>query len=224
MSLSTENRLISLLNIYQSMFIHYLTNLYLKLHVNKDNSLLSFFKGNKDSHTIQYQFKDFILSNLDIKHVIFRANKIPPGSYSKLAYNNDAKNSILPNFNDLRPLLILYEFEGDNVLGLKFKFQFFDNKDITDQLDEIVIQFIACYVSEEDRKVIHLPPFIKNYINDFGSLHEFFGFLSEKYNKNNEKYLIFQSKVEDKQNFEFLIDTKKLTNKVKKEKYVISYD
>ena len=161
----TENdksRLAFLLNIYQIMIIHY----YLNVIQNNNKSkagLLSYFQYNIG---ITYQFKNFTLNNLELKHVVFRNNKPVPGSYMRLLYQSDQKCNLLPNFDDLRPLLILYdltEFESDDLT-----FKIFNHKEVDEQLNDIVFKFIQNHIYYQDDE-FYIGKFIKPYINDFGS-------------------------------------------------------
>ena len=148
--------------IYQIMIIHY----YLNVIQNNNKSkagLLSYFQYNIG---ITYQFKNFTLNNLELKHVVFRNNKPVPGSYMRLLYQSDQKCNLLPNFDDLRPLLILYdltEFESDD-----FTFKFFNEKEVDEQLNDIVFKFIQNHIYYQDDE-FYIGKFIKPYINDFGS-------------------------------------------------------
>lgn len=219
-TLSENERLAALLNIYQVMFINYICNIYLENVVSK-GGILGLFKSTKKP-IINYQFKDTNLNSQEIKHVVFRNNKNPPSSYSRLVYNSDAKTKILPNFADLRPLLILYEFDDENLLNLKYRFQIFETKEIGEQLDEVVIQFLNVYVSETEGSIT-LPAFIKNYIADFGTLQDLLKFLSKTYIANKEKPVIMQTKI-SQENFEFLDNTTMLLRKLKNDSYSISYE
>ena len=100
-----HDRLAFLLNLYQIMFLDYNFNTNLN-KVKSKGGMLSFLAYDIG---INYQFKDMTLNHLEIKHVIFRNNKPVPGSYMRLLYQSDQKCNLLPNFDDLRPLLILYE-------------------------------------------------------------------------------------------------------------------
>src|SRR5690606_16714275 len=95
-----NQRAMLLLNIHQIMFIHLALQIYSG-------------KIQKKEPIVTYAFKDMTLTNAEIKHVVFRGNKKPPGNYFRLVYNTDPKTQILPNFNDLRVLFILYDFNFD---------------------------------------------------------------------------------------------------------------
>ena len=94
------------------------------------------------------------LSNLEIKHVVFRKNKKPPNNFVRLASTNDLKIQILPDYIDLRLLLMLYDLEDESVFEngipeayLRYKFQIFERKDFDNQLNEITDNFINSFIS-----------------------------------------------------------------------------
>ena len=118
-----NSRLAFLLNLYQIMILHFAFNKYQNLC--KKKGLILYFLESEE--TINYQFKNFTLNNLEIKHVIFRNNKKIPGRMFRLVYQNDIKCQILPNFNNLKPLLILNDLNQD-ISG--FIFKIFNKKEL----------------------------------------------------------------------------------------------
>ena len=58
-------------------------------------------------------FVRFTLNNLEIKHVIFRNNKPVPGSYLRLVYQSDKKCTLLPNYENHKPLIFMLDFNQD---------------------------------------------------------------------------------------------------------------
>ena len=179
------SRLAFLLNLYQIMELHYAFNEY-QNNCRQKGGLLSYF-----SHDIgiNYQFKNYTLNNLELKHVIFRNNKPVPGSYLRLLYQTDPKCSILPEFKDLRPLLILNDLNKDIS---NFIFKIFNSKEVEQQLDDITYKFIQLKIilSSEDELLICTN--IKSIIKDFGpkdteqNPKEFLLFLIKFLNKNND--------------------------------------
>ena len=149
------------LNVYQIMLLHFAFNKY-QNHCKKKGSILSFLTSEE---TINYQFKNFTLNNLEIKHVIFRNNKKIPGRVFRLVYQSDKKCQILPNFNSLKPLLILNDLNKD-ISG--FIFKIFNEKEVEFQLDDITYKFIKLKIvlSSEDELLISSN--IKNILKDFG--------------------------------------------------------
>lgn len=155
---SKDKAIAFLLNLYQIMFIHHIFKNILNI-TNTKSGLFSYFKNDI---SIIYNFQDATLNNLEIKHVIFRNNKVPPGNYMRLAYSNDRKTQILPNFSDLRPLLILYEFKYVE----RPNFKIFEEKAIDEQLNELVFQAINWHIQLSSDQLC-LPSFIQPYVTDF---------------------------------------------------------
>ena len=157
-----QSRLAFILNLYQIMLLHYAFNKY-QNNCKKKSSLLSFLSPDE---TINYQFKNFTLNNLEIKHVIFRNNKKIPGRIFRLVYPSDKKCQILPNFNSLKPLLILQDINND-ISG--FIFKIFNQKEVEQQLDDITYKFIKLKIvlsSNEDE--LFISSFVKLILKDFG--------------------------------------------------------
>ena len=157
---NNKDRLAFLLNVYQIMMIHHYFNVAQK-NTKSKNGLLSYFQYNIG---ITYKFKNFTLNNLELKHVVFRNNKPVPGSYMKLLYQSDKKCTLLPNFDDLRPLLILNdltEFESEDLT-----FKIFNEKEVDEQLNDITFKFIQNHMYYQDDE-LYIAKFIKPYLNDF---------------------------------------------------------
>ena len=163
----TENdksRLAFLLNIYQIMLIHFqFNNIQKKFKVKA--GLLSYLKNDI---SITYKFKNLTLNNLELKHVVFRNNKPMPGSYMRLVYNSDIKCQLLPNFDDLRVLLILPDFK--KVKKLFFEFQIFNKKEVLEQLNDVTFNFIKknIYLEEEEKEELLIWDIVEPILTDFG--------------------------------------------------------
>jgi serine/threonine protein kinase len=216
---STDDKLAFLLNLYQIMFIHFI------LIISQEKAT------QRKEAAVRYQFNNFTLSSTEIKHVIFRGNKKPPGHYFRLVYNTDAKTQILPNFDDNRVLLILYDFNFDiYVNGLKgYRFKIFKQKGIDFQLSRVVLKFIyRCMKIDDGDNTIMLPSWLEEYAQDFNASdskempQQLLKTLYEAYQKNRNKetpaiYRMITDPEEDKvldlvfANFNALL--KKLQNK-----------
>ena len=163
----TENdksRLAFLLNIYQIMLIHFqFNNIQKKFKVKA--GLLSYLKNDI---SITYKFKNLTLNNLELKHVVFRNNKPMPGSYMRLVYNSDIKCQLLPNFDDLRVLLMLPDFKKDKKLF--FQFQIFNKKEVLEQLNDVTFNFIKknIYLEEEEKEELLIWDIVEPILTDFG--------------------------------------------------------
>ena len=158
----THDRLAFLLNLYQIMFLDYNFNLNLN-KVKSKGGVLSFLAYDIG---INYKFKDMTLNHLEIKHVIFRGNKPVPGSYLRLVYQSDKKCSLLPNYNDHKPLFFLLDFNQDISL---FNFKVFLEKEVDAQLDDVTLKFIMNNISLMDEEELVISVHIKLIITDFGA-------------------------------------------------------
>ena len=191
-----KSRLAFILNLYQIMLLHSAFNKY-QNYCKKKSGILSFLPS-KD--TINYQFKNFTLNNLEIKHVIFRNNKKIPGRIFRLVYQSDKKCQILPNFNNLKPLLILQDLNSD-ISG--FIFKIFNKKEVEKQLDDITYKFIKLNIvlsSNEDE--LFISSFVKNILKDFGESNteqnpkEFLNFFV-KFLENEKKLKLYESHINE---------------------------
>ena len=158
----TQDRLAFLLNLYQIMFLDYNFNTNLN-NVKSKGGMLSFLSYDIG---INYQFKDMTLNHLEIKHVIFRNNKPVPGSYLRLVYQSDKKCTLLPNYDNHKPLLFLLDFNQDISL---FIFKIFLEKECEIQLEQVALKFICDNINfmEEEEELV-ISAHIKLIVKDFG--------------------------------------------------------
>jgi hypothetical protein len=167
------------------MILHYAFNEF-QNNCRKKSGLLSYFSYEIG---INYQFKNFTLNNLELKHAIFRNNKPVPGNYLRLLYQSDVKCSILPGFKDLRPLLILNDLNKDIS---NFIFKIFNSKEIEQQLDDITYKFIQLNIILSSEDELFISSHIKSIVKDFGpndteqNPREFLLFLIKFLKKNND--------------------------------------
>jgi len=217
MDLNIEERILSLLNIYQIMIIHQLVNVFLQKKQINSEGIFSFLKNKV---AMNYQFEDMTLNNLEIKHIVFRNNKKPPNNYVRLASANDIKTQILPDYNDLRPLLMLYDIEDESVFEngipenyLRYKFQIFERKDFDNQLNEIAVNFINSFISYTEDSII-IPSFINTYIPDFGAQVDFIKYIFKIYIANDKKQNIFKVKTVKENEFDFLSNMSLLLRRI----------
>ena len=106
---------------------------------------------------------------LELKHVVFRNNKPVPGSYMKLLYQSDKKCTLLPNFDDLRPLLILNDLTEYDTDDLTIKL--FNEKEVDEQLNDITFKFIQNHIYYQDDE-LYIAKFMQPYLSDFGGSPE----------------------------------------------------
>jgi len=180
-----HSRLAFLLNLYQIMVLHYTFNQY-QNNCRAKGGIFSYFSYEIG---INYQFKNFTLNNLELKHIIFRNNKPVPGSYLRLVYQSDVKCKILPGFNDLRPLLILNDLNKDIS---NFIFKIFNSKEVEHQLDDVSYKFIQLKITLSSEEELLISSHIKYIVKDFGANDteqnpkEFLLFLLKLLKKNND--------------------------------------
>ena len=211
----THDRLAFLLNLYQIMFLDYNFNINLNKVKNK-GGVLSFLAYDIG---INYKFKDMTLNHLEIKHVIFRNNKPVPGSYLRLVYQSDKKCTLLPNYDNLKPLFFLLDFNQDLSL---FNFKVFLEKEVDSQLNDVTLKFIENNMSLMDEEELVISPHIKLIVTDFGAnntadIPE--GFLQEilKVLKTQRDYLANNKKYKLKLNEEKLKELEYLNQKLVRE-------
>ena len=156
-----NDRLAFILNLYQIMFLDYNFNTNLN-KVKSKGGMLSFLAYDIG---INYQFKDMTLNHLEIKHVIFRNNKPVPGSYLRLVYQSDKKCTLIPNYENHKPLLFLLDFNQDIAL---FIFKIFLEKEVEAQIEEVSLKFICDNISLMDEEELMISINIKLILKDFG--------------------------------------------------------
>ena len=211
----THDRLAFLLNLYQIMFLDYNFNINLN-KVKRKGGVLSFLAYDIG---INYKFKDMTLNHLEIKHVIFRNNKPVPGSYLRLVYQSDKKCTLLPNYDNLKPLFFLLDFNQDLSM---FNFKVFLEKEVDSQLNDVTLKFIENNISLMDEEELVISPHIKLIVTDFGAnntadIPE--GFLQEilKVLKTQRDYLANNKKYKLKLNEEKLKELEYLNQKLVRE-------
>ena len=216
-----RSRLAFLLNVYQIMLLHFAFNKYQNL-CKKRGSLLSSFLPTEE--TINYQFKNFTLNNLEIKHVIFRNNKKIPGRVFRLVYQSDKKCQILPNFNNLKPLFLLYDLSKDIS---RFIFKIFNKKEVEQQLDDITYKFIKLKVVFSSDEELLLSSYAKDILRDFGENDteqvpkEFLMFLV-KFLEKEKKLKIYKSRLKENDKIEDFLNRNFVKN-VEKGNFKIIY-
>ena len=156
-----NDRLAFILNLYQIMFLDYNFNTNLN-KIKSKGGMLSFLAYDIG---INYQFKDMTLNHLEIKHVIFRNNKPVPGSYLRLVYQSDKKCTLIPNYENHKPLLFLLDFNQDIAL---FIFKIFLEKEVEAQIEEVALKFICDNISLMDEEELMISINIKLILKDFG--------------------------------------------------------
>ena len=203
------------------MLLHFAFNKY-QNYCKKKGSILSFLPSEE---TINYQFKNFSLNNLEIKHVIFRNNKKVPGRMFRLVYQSDKKCQILPDFNNLKPILMLYDLNKD-VSG--FIFKIFNKKEVEHQLDDITYKFIKLnIVFSSNEEELLISSCVKNILKDFGESDteqnpkEFLNFLV-KFLEREKRLKLYKSRINEEDKTGYFLN-KKFVNFIEKVNIKIIY-
>ena len=93
----------------------------------------------------------------------------------RLVYNSDIKCQLLPNFDDLRVLLMLPDFKKDK--KIYFQFQIFNKKEVLEQLNDVTYNFIKENIylendeeeeEEEDEVELLIWDIVEPVLTDFG--------------------------------------------------------
>ena len=123
---------------------------------------------------VNYKFKNMTLNDLELKHVVFRANKPVPGSYMRMVYNSDAKCQLLPNYSGLDVLFFLFSDSEvkENELP-EMRFCVFDPLHFAEQFEELIINCILANLKlndeeDSDEKELYISSSFKPLLPDFG--------------------------------------------------------
>jgi serine/threonine protein kinase len=210
MTLGVDEKIAALLNIYQIMVIHTILNMYL-------GNTFSTHQSGKI-----YKFADMTLSDQEIKHAVFRGNKKPPGSYFRVVYNTDLKTQILPDNNDPRVLLILYENDQKILDNYRLRFIIFHPEHLERNFEELCLHFISNYVTFEQGQ-IEFPTFIEPYISDFNDATDLLKLLANAYNVNKQRPEICKLPLQEEQ-LDYFTEIDSIIEGVKTGELKITYE
>ncbi len=107
----------------------------------------------------------------------------------RLLYKSDKKCSILPGYNDLRPLLLFNDLNKD-ISNCIFKI--FNSKEVEQQLDDITYKFIQLKILLSSDDELFISSHIRLLVKDFGpkdndqNPKQFLLFLIKFLKKNND--------------------------------------
>ena len=167
---SNKTREVFLLNLFQIMKIHSNLNTILNQKKTK-SSILGYFQYETG---VTYKFKNMTLNDLELKHVVFRANKPVPGSYMRMVYNSDMKCQLLPNYSGLDVLFFLFSDAEVKESGLpEMRFCVFEPLHFEEQFEEFVMNCILANVKLNDdedsgEKELYISASFKALLSDFG--------------------------------------------------------
>lgn len=177
--MSNAEKLANILNIYQTMLIHY----FIKMIIFSDYSfssndgmiskVSSILNGNKNKgFNVTYNIGGNIMNLYELKNITIRRNKKPIDAYMRLASSGDCRESLInekPN-NTLLLICIDPPVESIEDIGLNFIFKVFSESVYTElesYKKEWIIENIK--INEEE---ISLPYYLKLYLVDFNNSEE----------------------------------------------------
>jgi serine/threonine protein kinase/ActR/RegA family two-component response regulator len=170
---SKEQKLATILNIYQTMYIHlYLKNMFSAASSIAASGIINMFKqvfkkGNSQNN-ITYEIAGQSLSLYEMKHIVIRRNKKPLDQYFRLVYDSDPRVSFIDEKDLLKlHMICLDPPTSENYICLSSSIVVFSEKTVFDQLNEYCKDFINKNVVKE-HNILSVPMFLKNYLADFG--------------------------------------------------------
>lgn len=193
-SLKKNEKLATILNIYQTMMIHHYINIELGIEGTVGSSgLLSKVKGlvatnSTNRKQIIYNIGGHNMSLYDLKHITIRRNKKPLDAYMRLASDGDARIALIDEKENNKFLFICQDPTGDSIsdIGVNFHFQKFSDE-VDTELDNYVKEFVSQNVDFDDTDIM-IPRFLKQYLVDFsGSEQDLVKFLYKHHNEPNGK-------------------------------------
>jgi len=169
--LNKNQKLAIILNVYQTMFIHYLIKAFISDNKSQASDILSsikylFAKSNNVQINIVYEISGYQISLKEMKHIVIRRNKKPPENYYfNMAKSNDARVNFIDENEDNKLLIVcpdppteLYEFV----------FTKFEETGLQDQIKVHCENYVAKNIIKEQQE-LRIPKCFKDYIKDFGN-------------------------------------------------------
>jgi len=169
-----KQKLAIVLNIYQTMYIHYMIKSLLLIDVEKQksffDSLKSIIKKTTNANEVVYRISDQTMSLYEMKNIVIRRNRKPLDAYFRLVANSDPRiNFLVEDDSNLMKLHIICmdPFNQNEECPYEPKFIQFRDISVEDQIEEYCKNWVAEFVKKEE-KVLYIPKFLKDYIIDFG--------------------------------------------------------
>ena len=177
---SSDQKLAIILNIYQTMYYHYIIKTFFYEESNNPNDIVqgivNLFLSLNDQLTLNYNISGRIISIYQMKHAIIRRNRKPPDSYFKATYDKDP----IINFIDEKYDIPLEKFiklecvcldppdysDFKNIVIVEPILTRFKNNSINEQLTEHFQNFLLKNINFNSN-YINLPWFFHQYIKDF---------------------------------------------------------
>jgi serine/threonine protein kinase/ActR/RegA family two-component response regulator len=170
-SYTSAEKLATILNIYQTMYIHLSIKRLITSTPNRpgliDTFKSVFRKTENPANNIVYEIGGHKLSLYEMKHIVIRRNKKPVGEYFRLVYDNDPRISLINESDNmlLKLHIICPDPNDDNDISFTpIKF----NEKVYDQLDTFCKTFISETIHREN-EILNVPIMFKTYINDIAA-------------------------------------------------------
>ena len=170
-----DEKLATILNIYQTMFIHLLIKLELYSEgdysnkgglMNKMKSMV--FTGNK-KNDIKYNIGGQNISLYELKHITIRRNKKPLDAYMRLASSGDPREKLIDGGDNNKLLLVCLDPPINSIEEMTIKPNFTPfGTDVSKELDKFAYDFMSSNISLDDSE-INIPKYLKYYLIDFNS-------------------------------------------------------
>lgn len=169
-----DEKLATILNIYQTMYIHLIIKLELysdTCYSNKAGLMSKMksmvFTGNK-KNDITYNIGGQNISLYELKHITIRRNKKPLDAYMRLANSGDPREKLIDGGENNKLLLVCLDPPNSiEEMTIKPNFTPFGT-DVSKELDKYANDFISLNFSIDDSE-INIPKYLKDYLVDFNS-------------------------------------------------------
>jgi len=177
---TSEQKLAIILNIYQTMFFHYIIKTFMREETTKSKEIfqgiINLFLSLNDKITVNYNINGRNISIYQMKHAIIRRNRKPPYSFFKVTFNNDPIINFIDEKYDM-PLEKLIKLECvcldppdysnfKNVIIVEPVLIRFKPNSINEQLNEHFQKFMLKNINFNSN-FVSLPYFFHEYIKDF---------------------------------------------------------
>lgn len=173
--LTKNEKLASILNIYQVMFLHLLIKMELGSETSskKSGGLLGKVKSLVFSGTgkndITYNIGGYNMSLYDLKHITIRRNKKPLDAYMRLASSGDAREKLIDGGENNKYLFVCLDPPQKSVEDMTLKPNFYKfSEEVNKELDDYIREFVAANFQIDDSE-ISIPRFLKDYLVDFSN-------------------------------------------------------
>jgi serine/threonine protein kinase len=170
-----QQKLAIILNIYQTMFIHFLIKSNLAEESDQSRGLIHsvrclFTKTDRVNVNVIYEIGGQKLSLAEMKHIVIRRNKKPPQYYLfRMVSSSDPRINFIEENDNYKLLIVctdppcLSDMENYFIDYTRFK-----DTSVYDQIDEHCKTYVAENIRKEQNQ-LYIPKCFKDYIRDFGS-------------------------------------------------------